>query len=120
MNGHWYVLVSFCNGCSIFLILPDKSVGFAFDVICLFTCCSFNDAVSSTASNDRTAVALLIERGMEVGDCNLIKVLSRRVPGGMEEVLRNLGKVRLLSSRQHVCLIGGRLYVFIFVAFVVV
>jgi len=39
----------------MFVILPENGVDFAVDVTCLFIC-SFNDAVSSTASNDRTAV----------------------------------------------------------------
>ena len=40
--------------------------------LCLFICCLFNDAVSSTASNDSTAVSLWNERAMEVGDFSLI------------------------------------------------
>ena len=50
------MLVSYCNDCSMFVILPENGVDFAVDVICLFICCSFNDTVSSTASNDRTAM----------------------------------------------------------------
>jgi hypothetical protein len=31
----WLILVSFCNGCSIFVILPENGVDFAVDIICL-------------------------------------------------------------------------------------
>jgi hypothetical protein len=57
---------------------------------------------------------------MEVGDFSQFKPLPRKVPGGTEEDMRNLGKVLSLGHHHDIRLIGGLLPVFIFVAFVVI